>query len=328
MVCLLGFSLLLVAAGGTAAEEKRGAKKTGKPEEGKPEEGKDRGSLKVALVQYEVELEDYSSPASFSKEVNRLLTRAASAEAEIAIFPEYINTFLSFVEEAEGLRGASDLEEGLKLLPSGNLHRILCRRSAEVRSMMDSLWGGAARRYGLVIVAGSYFACENGELYNRAVVYGSDGKEIYRQDKVKLTPYEKKYLRLSPGEVEEAELFDVDGWDCALTICRDTFFETWNGRLEDADLWMDLKANGEKYTDDTEDLFARALPERIAQTGVPYGITVCLNGRYLDLLWEGPSSIVRYAGAGNVEHLAAADKVDEGQVIFGELSPVSEETLP
>ena len=297
--------------------------------------------LSVSAVQYEVELADYHSAGIFASEMERLVARAAGRGARLLVFPEYINVFLAFSAETELLSEADSVREGAHIVfgssgntHTGNLHDLLLRRSEVVRRNMDRIWGRLADRHSVWIVAGSYFAAggvNEEELYNRAVVYGPEGGLIHEQDKVHLTPFERSRVGLSAGRRRDAEMFEVSGWDCALTICRDSFFDEWNELFEEAELWIDLKANGEEFGEHTPALFAEALPERIGETGVPYGLTVCLNGEFLDLFWEGPSSIIRYdahSGIGNNSageksegwsYVRRASSVDEPDIIVAEL---------
>ena len=60
-----------------------------------------------------------------------------------------------------------------------------------------------------------------------------------------------------------------------------------------ADFWIDIKANGELFKEEQKELFTRALPGRIKGSTVPYGVTVCLTGRFLELFWEGESSFIK-----------------------------------
>jgi predicted amidohydrolase len=283
----------------------------------------------VTAVQYEVKIENYRSPARFTGSIEACAAKAAAQGAELLVFPEYINVFLSLSEEIEALAEVKSMEEAAVMLGGTMsrdfLRRLLAERSDRVRELMDEIWGGAARRYSVWIVAGSYFALEGGELYNRAVVYDPEGKTVYHQDKVYLTPFETEQAGLSAGTVEKAELFDAAGLRCGLTICRDSFFDRWNDVFQEADLWIDIKANGEEYRPETKELFEAALPERIGETGIPFGVTACLNGSFLDLFWEGPSSIIRSiegSGDGKLwEVIARADSPQAMQQVSARISP-------
>ncbi|MFW5715586.1 MAG: nitrilase-related carbon-nitrogen hydrolase [bacterium] len=259
-------------------------------------------STKIALVQYWVSPADYRSEAAFARSVGDLTAQAAAGGAKIVVFPEYLNVFLAAVPLGTELTEAGSLPDILALLkqhygrPVG-LPEYLRLRSGSTRAIMDRVWGRLARRHKLWIIAGSSFVAEpaddpNAQLFNRAFVYGPDGRVAYTQDKVYLTPFEKKAVGLSAGDLSAAQTFEAAGLTCALTLCRDTFFEVWHRPFAQADIWFDLKANGVEFDQQARQTFTTALPERIADTGVPRGATVCLTGRFFDLFWEGESSLV------------------------------------
>ncbi len=258
--------------------------------------------VKVALVQYRVSPADYRSEAAFAGRVGALTARAAAAGADIVVFPEYLNVFLAAVPLGPSLAEAGSLPGILALLQrrSGrpvSLSKYLRLQSSNSRAIMDRVWGRLARRHDLWIVAGSAFVAEpaggpNPQLFNRAFVYNPAGRVAYTQDKVYLTPFEQQDVGLSSGDPAAARTFEAAGLTCALTLCRDTFFEVWHRPFEQADIWFDLKANGVEFDQQARDTFTKALPERIADTEVPHGATVCLTGRFFDLFWEGESSLV------------------------------------
>jgi len=112
----------------------------------------------------------------------------------------------------------------------------------------------------------------------------------------------------------------VEGVEWAFSICRDTFFDDWQERFESADIWVDLKANGQDFTKETEVLFSHALPERIAEGPVELGATVCLTGEYLDLFWEGRSSVIEKTDAREgPKVLLAVKSPEEQEILFLEM---------
>jgi len=269
--------------------------------------------VKAALVQYEVRAADYQSEAAFAERVGALTAEAAARGAKILVFPEYINVFLAALPLGRRLALTDTLPGALQLVqeyhrrPVG-LREHLRLQSSSTREVMDRVWGSLARRHNVWIIAGSAFVAETDkaasapkkrpQLLNRAFVYAPSGQVAYTQDKVYLTPFEKNTIGLSPGDISEARVFEAAGLDIALTLCRDTFFDIWNSRMGEADVWVDLKANGVEFDQQSRQLFREAVPERIAETEVPYGFTVCLTGRYLELFWEGRSSVVVPADQG------------------------------
>ena len=113
-----------------------------------------------------------------------------------------------------------------------------------------------------------------------------------------LTPFERDLLGIEPGSIDDAHPFVIEGCSLGMTICRDTFFDEWHTVFEDVSAWIDIKANGEHYTQDTALLFRKALPERLTLSEVDQGATVCLTGSFLDLLWEGRSAFYRETSNG------------------------------
>ena len=152
-----------------------------------------------------------------------------------------------------------------------DLGELFLLNSALAESSLRELFGGLARRHGVAIGAGTWFAPAqaNGRavLVDRAVIFDSSGAQLYTQDKVFLTPFEEGILGLRPGRLSDARPFLLKGRRLALTICRDTYSEEWDGRLAGAELWVDLKANGEPFTQAVRG----ELPARPARTPVRDG---------------------------------------------------------
>jgi predicted amidohydrolase len=263
-----------------------------------------REGLIVSGVQTRIDFSLYDSEKSFSAAVRGLAGKAVSPYGvDIIVFPEYLDVFLSFMPYQGLLSEADSIAEGLAAVASSHsglrsIGDIVAREDRRVEAYMDALWGSIARELDAVVVAGTYldYHPDSGKITNTAVVYGRDGKRLYVQDKVFLTEFEKDILGLEPGLVAEAEPFPVGDSEVAVTICRDTFFDDFYPAFRDADLWIDIKANGEAYGPEQKILFARALPSRLAEVPVAFGLTVCLTGRYLDLFWEGESSFIGKIG--------------------------------
>ncbi len=265
--------------------------------------------LRVTGIQFDISPEIYTSQEAFREAADRALRQAVQPsqqrdQAELVVFPEYTGVFFVFFDAPGELESISSLEEGGAFLQknynASNLHEFFLTEQRRAGEAMDAVWGNLARHYGVYLLGGSYFSADpasstgfvSGKLYNRAVLYSPEGQRIYQQDKVYLTPFETDLLQVSPGEITDARPFIIGGRSIALSICRDTFFSAWEEQYRDADLWIDIKANGEVFTPEQAEIFRGALPERLKQLPGVLGMTVCLNGEFLDLLWEGPSSVI------------------------------------
>ncbi len=226
----------------------------------------DDGPLTVGAVQWHVTDDVYASEEAFTAAADREIR--ALGPVDLVVFPEYTSVLLGllYVEAPTAAEAA--------------------RTSGRVRETMDRIWGRLARRYDVHILAGTWFDERNGRLYNRAVVYGPDGRAVYEQDKVWPGQPERDRLDLAAGRREDARPFLMNGRKLVLSICRDTYHESWEDhwRGSGADLWIDIKANELPYS---EAYFAAALPARLADTDIPRGLTVSLTGSFGGYRFEG-----------------------------------------
>jgi hypothetical protein len=82
------------------------------------------------------------------------------------------------------------------------------------------------------------------------------------------------------------------------------------------DLWIDIKANGALYDQEERQRFLRAVPARIAEGNIPYGLTVCLTGSLLEMLWEGESSLAFKEAGQPVRFVKKAASASEEEILF------------
>jgi predicted amidohydrolase len=282
-------------------------------------------SLRVAAVQLSVDSGMLSSLDAYRARIGGLVERSLIYKPDLIVFPEYTAAFLALVPYSRLIAGADSVAQGLQRVETTeplihDLHDLFALESGRVERAAEEVFGGLARHYGVTIVAGSYFAWapgdKSGRLTNRSVVFGPDGRPLYRQDKVYLTPFEEELLGLSAGRVTDAHPFPVGGARIGVTICRDTFFSRWEEQLKLSDLWIDIKANGTAFSEEERERFDRALPARIRSGSVPFGLTVCLNGTLLDLLWEGVSSLVAKNGSDGVRTLGATPSPRQEELLL------------
>jgi predicted amidohydrolase len=282
------------------------------------------GGLRVAAVQLRVTAADLASRAAYAALIQEAVQRCLPFAPDLILFPEYTSAFLALLPYGGRIQGVQSLEEALhRVLQreplAHDLRELFLLNSALAERSLRELFGGLARRYGVAIGAGTWFAPVDAGgrvgLVDRAVIFDSSGTELYAQDKVFLTPFEEEALGLLPGRLTDARTFLLKGSRLALTICRDSFFEEWDALLAGAELWVDLKANGEPFTQAARQSFQRALPARLRESGVPYGLTVCLTGELAGLAWEGESFLSQQAD-GAVRTLKRAASADSGDILF------------
>lgn len=250
----------------------------------------------AAGVQFEISSAVYKSRDTFFSAVEDEIKNVfeADSQPDLIIFPEYIGVFYQLIEYNDLIAGSKSFQEALirvlQAMPEFGSLKELFFDDASVQSYLQG-WKALAAEYEVTLVGGTCFkASENGRLFNTVHVFGPDGSIIYDQRKVFLTDFETDIIGLSAGEIGDVDSFSVKNRDIAVTICRDTYAREWEEVHSGAFLWIDIKANGEVYDELQRRSFMRALPSRMINTEVEYGMTVCAVGTYLDLLWQGESS--------------------------------------
>jgi predicted amidohydrolase len=295
-----------------------------------PAAGGPPGELRVAAVQLCVGPADLASFSAYAGRITGLVERCLPYRPDLILFPEYASAFFALLPYGPELREADSLEEALRRVLAGeplarSLRDLFLLNSGLAERGLRELFGGLARRHAVAVGAGSWFAARSSGsrtvLVNRAVIFDPRGQELYSQDKVYLTPFEEDRLGLAPGRLEAARPFLVDGRRVALTLCRDTFFEDWERVLAGAELWVDLKANGQPFTAREREAFQRALPARLSGGQVPYGLTLCLTGGLAGFAWEGESSLVLWRPGDGVRALARAASPAGEEILFFTLPP-------
>jgi len=284
--------------------------------------------LRVAAVQLSIHPQDIASLAAFRSRIEGLVGACLPAEPDLILFPEYASAFLALVPYGRQLQEEAGIEEALRRIEAreplvGGLRELFLLNAGLAEAAARELFGGLARRHRVALGAGTLFAAERGDrgtrLVNRALVFGRDGKLLHAQDKVLLTEFELEALGLEAGSLDRARPFLLEGRRIGLTICRDTYLEEWELLLAGCDLWVDLKGSGQPFTEQARERFRRALPARLASSGVRYGLTVCLTGRLCGLIWEGESFLVVLNGDGQVRTAVRAASPAGEEILLLEL---------
>lgn len=288
------------------------------------EQPREAPALRIAGIQLEISAELYSSEAHFIREIDKKITEILEREpADLLVFPEYTSAFFpAFQLPGHRLSGEHATLEDIashirRSFPVESMQEFLIASSS--RELLDRIWGGLTRKHSVAILAGSYFAVHTGtlgpELRNRSILYNARGKGVYSQDKVYLTDFERSIVGLSPGRMWEARPIEFRGHSLGVTICRDSFFPAWEEQLGNVDFWIDIKANGTEYDAEQARIFADALPKRILDGPAEQGMTVCLTGNFLELFWEGYSSVIAEQENGALRYLSKSDSFRSGDVI-------------
>ena len=281
----------------------------------------------LASVQTRIEESDFQSVRAFATMIQDLVHEAVAEGADLIVFPEYLNVFLASVPYHDIVDSSSTVAESLTRIfavPENpeNLLELFSDNGDFVRRTMDQLYGSLANKYDVYILAGTYFAPAadtygNPSLTNRSVLYNNHGVAVHEQDKVYLTPFENDFIGLSSGHIADVEKAEVFGMNVGITICRDTFFPVWDTVHQERDLWIDLRAEGTEWVPGRED-FTKLMPERLEQSSSAYGTTVTLTGEFLELFWQGKSSVFEQDD-GKIETTAWAETATDSEVLIAVL---------
>ena len=278
--------------------------------------------VETVILQFEMDDSLIRSEDAYRQAIETAAEKAmAEGDADLLIFPEYLGVFSALIPWRSYLVQGEPFEQVWRTIRNDypeirSIRDLFSREDKRNSSFLDDLWGSLALRYKVYILAGSRFTLspDGRDLYNTAIVYGPDGGKIYQQNKYFLTDFETGILGLTSGDPRDCRGFMVKERLIRLTICRDTFLTDWESLYDTGYLWIDIKANGVPYTPDQAALFTRALPSRLKNTTIPWGITACLTGHFLDLLWEGESNII-YNRKGKVEYRARSRRSDSFEII-------------
>lgn len=156
--------------------------------------------VRICAVQYYMRHVD--SFDDFAGQCEYFVDVASGYKSDFALFPEILTTqLLSFVENKDPGKAAREL--------STFTPRYL------------ELFTNLAIRYNVNIVGGSHFVVEGDKLYNVSFLFKRNG-EIEKQYKLHITPNERRWWGVSPGD--KIEVFDTDVGPVNIQICYDVEF--------------------------------------------------------------------------------------------------------
>lgn len=159
---------------------------------------RDMSMVRICVVQYEMRrvgsFEDFARQCEFFVDV------ASDHRSDFVVFPElFVLQLLSTLEPMRPGLGA--------------------RKLAEMAPQVIELFTRLALRYNINIIGGSIFTFgADGELHNTACLYRRDGTRA-QQHKLNITPIERKWWGVSPGNRVDA--FDTDRGQIAIFIRND-----------------------------------------------------------------------------------------------------------
>ncbi|WP_257352249.1 bifunctional GNAT family N-acetyltransferase/carbon-nitrogen hydrolase family protein [Pseudalkalibacillus decolorationis] len=156
--------------------------------------------VRITTIQYM--MKQIHSFEEFANQVEYYTDVASDYGSDFAVFPEIFTTqLMSFLDEKS---------------PSQAVRRL-----TEYTEDYIELFSELAVRYNVNIIGGSHFVEENNKIYNIAFLFRRDGT-IEKQYKLHITPNERKWWGISPGD--KVNVFDTDCGKISILICYDIEF--------------------------------------------------------------------------------------------------------
>ena len=170
--------------------------------------------VKCAVGQWQVGAPGHFD--DFAARVERELAAMAAQGAQLALLPEYL---------------AMELVHTFGPQVYSDLHRSLAAVDALYPQWL-ALFGEAARRHGIYVLAGSFLRRQaDGNYRNRSLLFDPQGRHVW-QEKLFLTGFEKKAGVIVAGDA--LKVFDTDLGRLGIAICYDVEFPLFARAQADA----------------------------------------------------------------------------------------------
>lgn len=156
--------------------------------------------VRACAVQYQMRM--IKSFDEFARNCEYFVDVASDYRCDIVLFPEMLTMQL------------------LSFLPNKSPGSAI-RQLDQFTAQYETLFSNLAIKYNINIIGGSHFVIENDDLYNVSYLFERNGK-ISKQYKIHITPHEKKWWGVKPGNT--VEVFDTDIGKISILICYDVEF--------------------------------------------------------------------------------------------------------
>ncbi|MBA3664041.1 MAG: GNAT family N-acetyltransferase [Bacteroidetes bacterium] len=156
--------------------------------------------VRVCAVQYQMRMiKDFDE---FAQNCEYFVDVASDYRCDIVLFPEmFTMQLLTFLPEKH---------------PG-----VAIRQLDKFTRQYEEFFTNLAIKYNINIIGGSHFVIENDNLYNVSYLFRRNGT-IGKQYKIHITPHERKWWGVKPGNT--VEVFDTDIGKIAIMVCYDIEF--------------------------------------------------------------------------------------------------------
>ena len=324
-----------------------------------------RGQL--VAVQMKLAINDFYSQENFETKISNLMEKVANkANPELptlVVFPEDVGLMLIALENQQTLSTVQTIEDAIKKMTMKHFLPLVWYRLRYNISWVPALYyyrnkviaetyfntfSSLARKHQVYIVAGTvplpHYKIKDGQvlyqegatgpkIYNTSYLFDIDGKVIGYQDKVHLLELEQEDgLHLTPGSLEDIEVFDTNIGRLGIAVCLDSFKEDIIDRLREqkADILIQPSANPLPWEDwQQEEWLESSYKYTYELQYFKYAINPMMNGEFFDLGFYGQSSIISRENTSNLKNffdlepqdgfLVISDSADKEEILVVEI---------
>lgn len=253
----------------------------------------DKGQIRVCAVQQEIRL--IKNYKQYVDRMYEFIEQGVKEGAQLIVFPEYNGALIlgmlplieNILEKITKQNSASAYKnETIAKQNKDMAVDILSILTPFLLDIFNTTFSELAWNFGVYIMSGSIMIVDGNSAYNRAYLFGPDGRIVGKQDKLHLMMMEKD-IGLSMGE--ELSVFNTSIGKLAFPVCMDaTYFETFKiAKNKGAHIVIIPIANMEEYNC----YFAlRGIWPRVQESGV-YGIKSALVGELYGVKFTGKAGI-------------------------------------
>lgn len=156
--------------------------------------------VRICVVQYQMRY--IRNFEEFGQQCEYFVDVASGYKSDFLLFPEIFTTqMMCFLDTRRPDQAVREL-------------------AAMTPSYLD-LFSNLSIKYNVNIIAGSHFTLEDDRLFNTSFLFQRNGK-IGRQHKLHITPNERRWWGVQPGDT--LEVFDTDRGRISIQICYDVEF--------------------------------------------------------------------------------------------------------
>lgn len=227
--------------------------------------GKDSGRGNFIAVQPWATPRDYASAAALSQKLDGYLTQAQTQgwlnPATIAVFPEYIGTWLVAAGEKESIFTADTVASAMTTvalthlpsfawymfkapsLPDTARWALFTAKSERMARDYEAVFGGLSQKFGVHIVAGSIVlpaptlvggklhVQPGGAMANVSALFGPDGK-IIPPLVIKSRLIDEEQAFSVAGRAQDIPVFDTPAGKLGVLICADSWYPAAYANLQ------------------------------------------------------------------------------------------------